>query len=77
MPDMLTILQALESARLTGVLVDIPPRPPRAGLKPEFVSKEEFAQNYYYTGLTPVIYLPNQLLPLSCALAVANYCSNV
>jgi hypothetical protein len=77
MPDMLTILQAQERARLTGVPVDIPARPPRAGLKPEFVSKEEFAENFYYAGLTPVIYLPNHLLPLSCALVVANYCSNV
>jgi len=61
-----------ERAWATGERTEMPPRPPRAGLKPEFVSKEEFALNYYTE--TPVSYLPNHLLPLSCALVVANYC---
>ena len=69
MSDMLTILQALDRALRMGVQVEIPPRPPRAGLKPEYISKDEFANNIYCAGYTPVIYLPNQLLPLSCALA--------
>src|SRR3954466_8851023 len=75
MPDMLTILKALDRALRMGVQVEIPPRPPRAGLMPEYVSKDEFANNIYYAGYTPIIYLPNHLLPFSCALAVANYCS--
>ena len=77
MPDMLTILQAIVRPLRAGVQPEIPDRPPRAGLRPEYFSKDEFANNIYYAGYTPAIYLPNQLLPLSCALAVANYCSNV
>src|SRR4051812_10644581 len=58
MPDMLTILQTLDTDLRTRVQVEIPPRPPRARLRPEYVAKDVFANNIYYAGYTPVIYLP-------------------